>query len=80
MGVICLHCKVRGPGRPRSGVAGGKSKVVETRRVKAKTRVRGRVEVTRTIMRIRQCLTCRWRWRTVETTIVPRRHAEKEKI
>lgn len=73
MTIICLHCKVRGPGRPQSGVAGGKSRVVETRRVLARTRLRGRREVTRTLQRIRECLKCRYRWKTIEVTIAPKR-------
>jgi hypothetical protein len=70
--IICLHCKVRGAGRPRKGVAGGASRVVESRKVIARTRLRGRREVTRTIQRIRQCKKCRYRWKTIEVTVVRR--------
>lgn len=77
MTIICLHCKVRGPGRPRAGTAGGRSRVVESRAVLSRTMLRGRREATRTMLRIRECLKCRYRWRTYEVTIMPKRSKSK---
>lgn len=73
MSVICLHCKTRGPGRPAKGTTGGESRVLATRRVIARTMMRGVREITRSVRRIRKCKDCGYLWRTIEVTIVNRR-------
>lgn len=73
MTIICMHCKrpaYRGYDAPRS-------KVVETRVVTGETRVRGRRELSRTVQRVRECPKCRFRWRTIEIYLSPRKRRAK---
>ncbi len=67
MTIICPHCK------PDYGAGAGRSRVVETRTVIARTRLRGPRRATRTVQRIRECLACCYRWRTREVTMPNRR-------
>lgn len=60
MSILCLFCK--GNSRKRLG----KSRVVETRTVSSHAKHKGRTVRTFTKERVRQCLTCRWRWKTIE--------------
>ncbi len=70
MTIICMHCK-----GARQGLRGTlvRSRVVETRTIKSDTWVRGRREATMTVQRTRECLKCRWRWRTREAIVSTRK-------
>ena len=74
MTIQCVHCKITWRGK--KGMHGGRSRVVETRVVAARTQTSRRVrKVVRTVQRIRECLTCRYRWKTREIAI----HTKKRK-
>lgn len=47
----------------------GKSRVVESRRELCRVRLHGKRVVARTIVRLRECLRCRRRWKTIEMII-----------
>jgi hypothetical protein len=67
MTIQCPHCRVIWRGKP--GMHGGRSRVVETRTVSARTTTTVRNVRTMTVQRLRECLTCRWRWRTREVMV-----------
>lgn len=68
----CPHCRV--PWQGKKGLYGGRSRVVETRTVRARTALRqGKRELTHTVQRLRECLKCRFRWKTREIAIMPAR-------
>lgn len=75
MTIQCVYCKVTWRGKP--GMYGGRSKVVETRivasrrlePVRAKEGFVSKRRATRTVRRVRECLTCRFRWKTIEVPL-----------
>ena len=72
MSAFCALCRgsVKGGRRPRDL---GKSKVVESRRKPCHITLRGKVQRNTTIVRIRQCLKCRYRWKTMEVVVYEKR-------
>lgn len=67
MSTICPLCKGSKPGPRPPGL--GKSKVVETRRKACHVTLRGKVQRNATLVRLRQCLKCRYRWKTMEVIV-----------
>jgi hypothetical protein len=74
MTIICMHCK---QGRQGHRGTATRSRVVETRPVRGDTWVRGRREATTTVQRVRECIKCRFRWRTRETVVPIRRKVKQ---
>lgn len=68
---LCPICKgsKRGPRSPRLG----RSKVVETRRKPCHITFRGKALRNVTITRMRECLKCRFRWKTMEILVYSKR-------
>ena len=67
MAALCTMCKGSKPGKRPPGL--GKSKVVETRRKPCHVTLRGKTARNTTLVRIRQCLKCRHRWKTMEVIV-----------
>ncbi len=70
MTILCIMCRPvrKRAGRPERGYAplSGESKVVQTKRIRALFKIRGKNYTTDTIARVRECKKCRYRWKTRE--------------
>lgn len=57
MSIVCLHC---------FSSQKGKSKVMLTRKRARRVTLRGKPHNNQTIVRTRQCLNCKFKWKTIE--------------
>jgi len=69
MTVVCPMC-TRSKGGPRAPDL-GKSKVVLTRSKQSDVTLKGKRQRANTFVRTRQCLQCRYKWKTVEVLYDP---------
>lgn len=68
MTILCPHCK-----QNSKDSDAGASRVMATRRQSVRLHLGSAHKRVRTYtnIRLRQCLTCRWRWKTAEITLIP---------
>lgn len=67
MTILCIFCKPKKSNNGRKPGKGGESQVLGSRRVGARTQSsKGEVTRTKTMRRYRKCLTCGYRWTTLE--------------
>lgn len=69
MSVVCIACMKVSRGNRRNKDMGGSSRVVETRKRILCTDFKGKRVYTRTVERLRECRSCKRRWRTKEIFI-----------
>ncbi len=70
MSTLCPLCNPK-VGRRTPGQ--GRSRVVETRRKNCRVTFQGTSRRNTTVTRVRECLKCRFRWKTMEVMVFSRR-------